>query len=290
MRRAIGWAAATLAAAGLLSAGFVPGAGELGEGWHLAGHVVLFGALAALCKGLRPRGALAATLAAGALVELVQAAVRGVAPGREAAYDVMVDALAAMAGVGLASGAPAAVALGAWLHPAVVVPLGAFGTFYAATRDPALAARWAAVMVACFAPAVALWGAGVRRGRYADVDLSRRAERPRLFAAGCACAAAFAIAALAARAPAAVVGVACGALLGAGAVTALTAVGFKISGHVATPLLLAVAIAPFSYRGPPLFVAAGALLTWARVRAGVHRPSEVGGAWALAAVAGLIVL
>jgi hypothetical protein len=231
---------------------------------------------------------LAFVLAAGAGVELVQAGARGGGLAREAAYDMMVDALAGMAGVGLVSGAPAANALGVWLHPALVVPVGLFGTFYAATRDTSLAAAWAAAMCACLAPAGALWALGVRRGWYADADLVERSERRGLFVVGCAATAAFAGVALAASAPDAVVRVAIGALIGACSITAVTVAGFKVSGHVAAPLLLAVAIAPFSSRGPPLFVGAGALLTWARVRAGVHRPAEVAGAWGLAAAAGLI--
>jgi hypothetical protein len=288
MRIAFVWSAALLVMAGVLSSGLVPGAGSLAEGWHLVGHTVLFGVLAVLLKRLRPWAALAGVLAAGVGVELVQAGVRGGGLGREAAYDIMVDALAGMAGVGLASGAPAATALGVWLHPAFVVPIGLFGTFYAATRDPAVAAIWAAAMCACLAPAAALWALGVRRGWYADVDLVERAERGGLFVVGCAATAAFAGIAFAVQAPDAVIKVAMGALIGACSITVVTVAGFKISGHVAAPLLLAVAIAPFSSRGPPLFVGAGALLTWARVRAGVHRPSEVAGAWGLAVAAGLI--
>ncbi|HEU4539385.1 MAG TPA: hypothetical protein VFS00_34940, partial [Polyangiaceae bacterium] len=254
---ALGWAVASLVAAGALSAGLVPGAGAVAEGWHLAGHFVLFGVLAVLLKKLRPWAALAAVLAAGAGVELVQAFARATPLGREAAYDVMVDALAGMAGVGLVSGARAAAALGVWLHPALVVPAGLFGTYYAAMRDPARALAWAAVACACLAPAGVAWALGVRRGWFGDADLVERAERPKLFALGCAACAAHLGVAAAAHAPAAVVAVAVGALAAACALTALTVAGFKISGHVAAPLLLAVAIAPFSSRGPPLFVAAG---------------------------------
>lgn len=290
MRLAIVWSVAALVAAGALSAGLIPDVGPIAEGWHLAGHVVLFGVLAMLLKGLRPWAAFAFALLAGVGVEIVQAAAHGVGLGREAAYDVLVDALAAMAGVGLVAGGPAASALGVWLHPAFVVPLGLFGTFYAATRDVRTASLWVGAMGACLAPACALWALGVRRRWYADVDLVERSERTWLFVVGCAATAAFAGLALAAHAPAAVVRVAIGALLSACAITAVTIAGFKISGHVSVPLLLAVAIAPFSTRGPPLFVAAGALLTWARVRAGVHRPSEVAGAWALAATTWLVTL
>jgi hypothetical protein len=289
MRVAVAWAVAALVAAGALSAGLVPDVGRVPEAWHVIGHLVLFGVLALLLKGLRPWVAFAAVLAAGAGVEVVQAVAHGAPLGREAAYDMLVDALAGMAGVALASGTPAASALGVWLHPAFVIPFGLVGTFYAATRDLALAARWAGAMSACLLPAGAAWALGVRRGRYADADLADRAQRPGLFAVGCVSVAAFAGVAFVAHAPGPVLSIAIGALGGACAVTALTVAGFKVSGHVATPLLLAVAIAPFSWRGPPLFVGAGALLTWARVRAGVHRPSEVAGAWALAAAAGLIV-
>ncbi|HEU4539280.1 MAG TPA: hypothetical protein VFS00_34400, partial [Polyangiaceae bacterium] len=219
-RLAIGWAATTLVAAGLLSAGFVPGARHLAEGWHVAGHLVLFGVLAALLKGLRPGVALAAVLVAGAGVELVQALTRGTPLGREAAYDLLVDALAGMAGVGVASGGAAATALGRWLHPAFVIPLGLFGTFYAATRDPALAAGWAGAMCACLLPVGGAWALGVRRGRYADADLVDRAQRPGLFAVGCVSVAAFAGLAFAAPAPGPVLAVAIGALVGACAVTA----------------------------------------------------------------------
>jgi hypothetical protein len=101
-----------------------------------------------------------------------------------------------------------------------------------------------------------------------------------LFAFGCLCAAAFV--SLAVTDPGA--RLAASALLAlALTLTVVTTAGFKLSGHVATALTLAVVCVPASSRGPGLFLACAALLTWARVRAGVHRPAEVAGAWAFAA-------
>jgi hypothetical protein len=285
----VAWALVAIVVSGALSAGYGPDVGRLSDGWHVAGHLVLFGGLAILAATATRAPAwavLAGTVAVGLAVEAAQMAGAGHLMLREAAFDGLVDALAAMAGLAVAR-AEAAELLGIALHPAFVFPVGLFGTFYAAERDAVVAVTWAAVGTACLVPAAAGWLIGVHRGWFADVDLKDRADRPPLFALGFAASTGFAVVAWA-WAPPAVAQVALGTALLAAAITASTTAGFKVSGHVAVSLLLAVAIAPYSWRGPLLFVGSGTLLSWARVRAGCHRPSEVAGAWALAAMAAAI--
>jgi hypothetical protein len=189
-----------------------------------------------------------------------------------------------MAGLALSGHPEVGRALGVWLHPAAVVPIGLAGAHYAGTRDPRASLAWAAVAIACWLPAAAAWAIGTRLGRFTDADLVDRRERPALFALACGSAALYA---LVTRwdAPPPVVVLADGMLAGALAVTVVTTAGFKVSGHVAVPALLAVAVVPWSARGPLLLLGVALLLSWARVRAGVHRPIEVAGAWALAAAA-----
>ena len=285
---AIGWAAVTVVMAAGLSAGYGPNVGHLPEGFHLFGHVVLFGVLAAaLARDDRrcAEAALAWVLVAGGLVEVAQMAASHSWTPREALYDGMVDGLAGMAGLVVGGRTGIATALGRWLHPALVFPIGLIGTFYAAERHLGSAFGWALCGIVCVLPAAVGWVVGVRRGWFSDADLVAREERPALFALGCASAALFAAVVHGLGAPADVIGVADGIAVAAVAMTALTVAGLKVSGHVAVSLLLAVAIAPWSTRGPLLFVASASLLSWARVRAGVHKPVEVTGAWLLAAAA-----
>ena len=161
------------------------------------------------------------------------------------------------------------------------------GVFYAGTRELGLALRWALVAIGCWLPAGLAWAVGTRLGRFTDLDLVDRRERPALFALACGSALLFA---LLTRwgAPTEVVLVADGMLAAALVIAVTTTAGFKISGHVSVPLLFAVAVAPWSFRGPALFVGVAMLLSWARVKAGVHRPVEVAGAWALAVAASLV--
>ena len=248
---------------------------------HWLGHLALCGGVGALLgRRWPPLPALAGVMVVGLAVEIVQAWNHGPAP-REALFDLVVDALSGMVGLALAGHPEVGRSVGIWLHPAAVVPLGLVGAHYAGVRDLRVSLVWAAVATVCWLPAAAAWAIGTRLGRFTDVDLVDRRERPALFALACGSATLYA---LVARwgAPPPVVLLADGMLLGAVAITVLTVADFKVSGHVTVPLLLAVAVAPWSVRGPVLLLAVAALLSWARVRAGVHRPVEVVGAWALA--------
>lgn len=287
---AMGWAAMATGAAAALSSGIVDLPFALPDAAHIAGHLLLFGGLAALLgRTLSPGRALLLTLAAGAAVEVAQALASGHLSPREVLFDGVVDALSAMAGLAVGRRRAVAEALGAWLHPALVFPVGLAGTCYAAERDLGAAALWALIGCAGLAPAALGWWLGVRRGWFSDVDLVDRTERPPLFLAATAAAAASALAVRFVGAPSAITAVADGTAWGAAALTALTVAGFKVSGHVAVSVLLAVAIAPWSGRGPLLFLASAVLLSWARVAAGKHRPAEVAGAWALGAAAWVVI-
>jgi hypothetical protein len=247
---------------------------------HWLGHLALFGGLAAaLGRGRPPAVALAGTMAAGLLLELVQAAT-GTSSPREALFDLAVDALSGMAGLALRGRREVSHALGVWLHPAVLVPLGLLGSYHTATRDLPQALGWTLVALCCWLPAAAAWAVGTRLGRFTDADLVDRRERPALFALGCGSATLYAAVARLGG-PASVVVLADGLLLCAVTVTLVTAAGFKVSGHVAVPLLLAAVAGTWSVRAAVLLLAVAVLLSWARVRAGVHRPVEVAGAWLL---------
>lgn len=283
------WAVALLAGTFSLAFGFGPDLDGAEEGLHLAGHVVLFGTLAYLSarSGARPSVAIAASVGVGVAVEGMQmwGAHRWLVA--EATFDTTVDALAAMLGAALAAPDAAARALGNWLHPAFVLPVGLAGVVYAGDRDAAQAIGWALVGTLAFAPAGLVWIVGVRRGWFTTADLVDRRARPPLFALGCLSAAGF-VALAHENATARVAAMALLTL--AVTITMATTAGFKLSGHVATALTLAAVCAPWSARGPALFLACAALLSWARVRAGVHRPVEVAGAWvyALALVVGMM--
>lgn len=280
------WAALAMAAAATLST--VGGPSWLApDSVHIVGHLLLFGGLAGVVERKarwQPAITLLVVLAAGVGVELAQVAATGHISIRELGFDVLVDALAAMAGLALGCRRITARALGLWLHPALVVPLGLAGTFYAALREVPVCLVWTSLAVACWLPAVGVWLAGVRLGWYSGIDLVERRERLGLFVLACGSAGLFVVTTHGLDAPASVLTVAHEIALTSLAVGAATLAGFKLSGHVAVALLLAVAIAPWSARGPVLFIAAAVLLSWGRVRMQCHRPIEVAGAWALAAL------
>jgi hypothetical protein len=287
---ALGWTALACGSAWALSRGLV-GAVHLPDAAHLVGHLVLFGVVAAVLG--RRHGAdlgLLGALLAGAAVEVAQMVAVERLLLREASFDLAVDALAAMAGLALSNRTDVARRLGLWLHPAVVFPVGLVGVVFAAERDLFVALCWGLVGVACLAPAGLLWLYGSRQGWWSDLDLVDREERPVLFAVACLSAASLACAVRAGGASLGIVRAADLVLIASVTLTTATVAGFKLSGHVAISLLLATAIAPFSERGPVLFLAVALLLSWARVRARVHRPIEVAGAWALGAILGLVPL
>lgn len=281
---ALVWGTLSIVAAGALSAGLGPDLGPIPEVGHLVGHVVLFGVFAVLLARATERSAsfvCAATVAVGGLVELAQMLGSGHLLLREGSYDVAIDGLSGLLGLSVARPAPAAKLIGVALHPALVLPLGLFGTFYASQRDPIVAAIWTAIGVGSLAPVGLLWLVGVHRGWFTEVDLIARAERPALFVAATVSTLGFALVA-GTFAPQSIAVVALGLTWFALGITLVTAAGFKASGHVAVSVLLALAITPWSTRGPPLFLASAALLSWARVKAGCHHPAEVAGGWMLA--------
>jgi hypothetical protein len=286
---AVLWALVAMGCAAALSAGYGPRF-HAPDYVHLIGHLLLLGGLALFLERSmrwRPTTTLLVALGVGVGVELAQVAGSGVLSIREMGFDVMVDALAVMAGLALGRRRATARAIGVWLHPAFVFPVGVLGTFYAALREVYPALGWTLVAVVCLLPSAVVWLLGVRLGWFSDPDIVSRTERPRLFVAACCCSGLFVVAAHGLGAPSQVLLVAHGLALVSVLLTALTIAGFKVSGHVAIALLLAVVIAPWSIRGPVLFVAAGCLLSWGRVRARCHRPAEVVGAWALAAALGV---
>ncbi len=280
------WAVLAMGCAAAMSAGYGPDVRS--PDWvHWVGHLVLFGGLAWMLDrslGWRPTVTLFVATGVGVGVELAQVVGSGSLSPGELVFDTMVDALAAMAGLAWGRRIVTAQAMGWWLHPALVFPLGLFGTFYAALRDVQPALAWTLLAVASLLPAAIVWLLGVRRGWFGSLDLVSRGDRPRLFALACGCCLLFVALAHLLGAPGGVLGVAHGFLLTSVLITALTATGLKVSGHVTIALLLAVAIAPWSIRGPVLFLSAGILLSWCRVRSRCHRPIEVVGAWALSAV------
>jgi hypothetical protein len=316
---AAGWAATALTATVVLGvSGAVPG--RWPEEAHVLGHLGLCGALALLlaesagragcgstADRLSPSGphpnplpegegvsasparaaglALAATVLFGAAIEAIQ--LRHEPHWTEVAYDLLTDGLGAT--LGLAAWAhldrarrePVGHLLSAVLHPLWIAPLGLAMILYAAERSGGTAARWTAAAAACLVPAIALWAFGIARRWWSDADLSRRADRTGLYAVGCASAAAFAILALRGPDPVLALGGLCaaGAVLGA----AITVAGLKVSGHVAIPAALGLAMISWSARGPWLLLAVAVALSWARVAAGRHRRVEVAAGWALAA-------
>ena len=281
------WAIGAMGVAGLLAAGFGPPWVSAPDWVHVVAHLLLFGSLAWIIdrRGRwQPPATALVVLAVGLGVELAQVAASRHLSLRELGFDMVVDGLGAMAGLAVGSRPAAARAIGAWLHPVWVVPVGLWGAFYAGLRQPTSAVWWAGCASLCWLPAAGVWFQGVRQGWFRDMDLTERTDRPALFALACSCAALFLVLASILGAPEHVLLVAWEITITSVALFALTVLGFKVSGHVTVPLVLAVAVAPWSSRGLAIFLIAAALLSWGRVRSLQHRPLEVAGAWALAAV------
>ncbi len=222
-------------------------------------------------------------LGVGLALEAVQALAVGKILWLESAYDTAVNGFALLLGLASASPGRTAHRLGAWLHPLVVGPMALFGFGWITLGRPHRAAALVALVLITFLPAILLWGMGVASGRFHSAQVPDARRRVPLFA----------MVTLGASLATPVVGIwwpgplryAIGGMaLCAGLYTLAAAGGFRMSGHVGTPLLGAVALAPWSPRGAALLVGIGALLTWARVRTGRHRPVEVAAAWLLAAI------
>jgi hypothetical protein len=191
----LAWGVALLSATTAVAFGVGPDVDEAPEALHLVGHVVLFGTLAYLVArgGAKPSLAITAALGIGVVVEIVQMLGAHRLLVAETTFDVTVDALAAMLGAAIAAPRAAAAALGTWLHPAFVLPIGLAGAVYAGDRDAPRAITWALIATLAFVPAGLVWLIGVRRGWFTTPDLEDRRDRPPLFAVGCASAAAFAV-------------------------------------------------------------------------------------------------
>lgn len=309
---ALAWATALVLAAAALerhSLDALPRVASLlqHEATHIAAHTLLYGGLAFLLAGAllhdealaqpgaaRSRRALAASalFAAVALTqELVQVLFRHRAPGLEEAFDLAVDVGGASLGVIVWARRTGrrrylvARALGLVLHPMVLGPAGMFAvasSAFGSTR-PAVYATLAVTLG--LSPAAVLWQLGLRRGWFSDRDLSRRDERPPLLAMCVLCAALLWAIAAHWRLPAVLVESALTALFAAILFSAATLARFKVSGHVAVPVGIAVMLTATSARGPWPFVIAAAAVAWARVNEGRHSRAEVVGASGLAALA-----
>jgi hypothetical protein len=300
---AAGWVATALTAAVVLGiSGAMPG--RWPERAHLVGHLGLCSVLAVLLAQTASRVgparaaglALAGTVLFGAAIEAVQ--LRHHPHWAEVVYDLLCDGIGATAGVvawaeiDRTRREPVGHLLSAALHPLWVAPTGLAMALYAAERSGGTAVYWTAAATACVAPAIAFWGLGLARRWWSDADLSRRTDRRGLYLVGCGCALSFVVLAL--RGPvfpalgplgsqaALVMAALCasGALAG----TAITGAGLKVSGHVAIPAALGLAMLSWSPRGAWLLLAVAVALSWARIVAGRHFRSEVVAAWMLAGV------
>ncbi len=276
------WTAFALAATGAMGLAGAK-AGRWPEELHLLGHLALCGGIAAATAWTVPgsptrrAGAgLAAGLLLGAGIEVVQARFHPVL--REAAFDMGIDLLSALAGtlaVGRLDPGPGHLT-SAVLHPQAVVAAGlAF----------ALGLPWTLAALLAGLPAVALWLSGVAGGRFTDADVSHRPQRTPLVAVGLLSATAFL--ALAHGGPPEVQGLARVLLLGGLLGAVLTVGGLKVSGHVAIPAALALWAMHVEPRAALGWLGAAALLSWARWTAGRHQPHEVAAAWLLAATTAL---
>jgi hypothetical protein len=266
----------------LLSSDLTPSLGHLPDAAHIAGHVAIFGIMAAaLLPWTGAHGALGAVMAAGLGLELVQAYAVGLLFVDEALFDLGVDLVSGALGLVLTRDRAAADALGGWLHPALVGPAALYGIGRTVLGGRADGLAFAGLVLVCFAPAVAAWLGGVAVGWFESIELRERARRPPLFLVAVVCSVASWRAVVAVW-PGPLESVAFGVVLAVVAVTAITTAGFKISGHVGGAVLSAVAVAPWSQRGAVVLVGAGLALSWARVRARCHTPREVVGAWLLA--------
>ncbi|MCA9489689.1 MAG: hypothetical protein KC621_07185 [Myxococcales bacterium] len=278
--RGLAWlwvTAALLATAWMGAAGTQVGTWP--EGYHLLGHLVLCGGAAFLAGRSRDTVlGVVVGVGLGAAIEIVQ-----LPNGQswiEASYDLGVDVVAALLGALMADrGERSGHLASAVLHPLLIAPVGLAAAVYVVARDAWEAIGWTLVAAACLGPAVGLWVVGTTGGWWSDADVSRRAERGPLFAAGVVCAVGFLLVAHRAPAPVphlALVAAGCAAL---GAL--LTRLGLKVSGHVAIPAALGLLVAPSRIAVPLL--AAALLLSWARVAARRHRPVEIVAAWLVAA-------
>jgi hypothetical protein len=277
---------------------------------HLVAHSILYGSLAvALASWWFPREALGATrrargvraLAAAALFgliagaqELTQALCRARLPAGEELFDLTVDV--GGASLGLIAWAhfdarrrrPVAKALGVVLHPVIVGPVGAFALAWASLRDARAALAWTLAAVLAAAPVAAVWLVGMRRGWFSDHDLSVREERPAFLLSALAAAGLAALGAQLAHAPPVVRVSTLAGLVATAFVTALTAAGLKVSGHVAVPVGVLALLAGSSQRGLWPFAVAALAVSWARVREGRHTPREVIVGWGVAGASGLV--
>lgn len=279
------WTASITALAVWLS---IPGGPSFSvpESVHVLAHVALFGVLASMLARITSLDrALGLTVLAGAVVELGQILAVGYWLD-EAVFDVGVNGLGGVGGLLSTRRAGVDARAGLWLHPVVVAPAALFGTVWASGAGTRVALAWMAVAMVCVAPAVLVWAVGVRRGWYPHFDVIDASQRREIFAAGALCTGAYALAAWAWAPPAARAS-ALALALGMVAVTGITRAGFKISGHVAVPLVLAAVAWAWTPRGAACLAFTGALLSVARVGAGRHRPVEVLASWGLAAAGAL---
>lgn len=281
---AVAWVLAAVAAATLLSSGVVA-IPKLPDPLHIVMHLGIFAVLGAVLSTMAWRAelVLGAVAAGGLAIEAAQGVSVGVWLWNEIGFDLVVDLLGGMLGLVLAGQPGMAKTLGAWLHPVVVLPVAFYGIGVAMIRHRWLAAAWVAVLLVCLAPAVVAWLGGVAFGRFDEIDLRDRRQRPELFAVATAGAVLYASIAWV-WAPSGLAWIAVGLAGSCLGITAITAGGFKVSGHVAGCTLTAVAALPWSPRGAACLVLAGLLVSWARIEDECHTPREVLGAWGLAAV------
>lgn len=291
------WVGATLLATAVLG---VVGAqaGALPEWGHLVGHVGLCGVFAGLVSGAvrgtperRAGLGLAGAVVFGAAIEVVQ--LRYAPTVGAVAFDLAVDTVAGAAGA-IASALLRGERtdgighlLSVVFHPLWVAPVGLCSvvcTSAALSVTGALA--WTVVGAACLSPAVAVWAVGLGRW-WTDADVSRRTDRPRLFALGIAGLAV--LVGLSWAAPEPLVRLALGLVAGAVLGTGLTLAGCKVSGHVAIPAMLGLATVEWWVEGALPLLGVAAVLSWARIAAGRHHATEVGAAWVLAGVAAGVV-
>jgi len=253
-------------------------AGRWPEEAHLLGHLALCGGIAAATAWTMP-GTMARRAAAGVVAGLalggaIEAVQHGFHPvWREAAFDMGIDLLSAVAGtlvVGRLSSGPGHVA-SAILHPLIIVPAG---------LALALGLPWTLAVVAAGVPAVGAWLAGVAGGHFTDADVSQRPQRAPLVAVGMLSLVGFL--AFAHTGPDPVRTLSYVLLAGGVLGSALTLGGLKVSGHVAIPAALALWAMHVEPRAAQWWFGAALLLSWARWTAGRHRPHELVAAWLLA--------
>lgn len=283
----VGMLSIALIFAFLMASDLTPSLGHIPDAFHIAGHLVIFGATGWLLRPLLGNtSTLLVVLCGGVLLELVQALAVGIFFPNEALFDTGVDLVSGMIGLAVSRERSVAERLGTWLHPAILAPLGLYAIGLSALQDPRRAIAFSWSIVFCFSPAVVYWLVGVATGRYASADIRDRSRRPPLFALAVVCSlGAWAVVRMAWPGP--LEEIAIGVVASVTAVTVLTTAGFKVSGHVGGALLTGVAVAPWSMRGGVVLLTAGVLLSWARVRAECHTPREVAGAWGLAVLAAI---